>query len=61
MSLFLVLFLFAVPYGACSLNDSHCFGRLPGGLVEGDSELLAIDSAGNIYRYFSLLHLAKKN
>ena len=46
------LFLsFVVPYGACSPNDSHCFGRLPDGLVEADSELLAIDSAGNIYRY----------
>ena len=41
----------AVPYGACSASESYCFGRLPGALEEGDSELLAIDSAGTVYRF----------
>lgn len=40
-----------MPYGACDVNDSYCFGRLPGALEEEDTDLLAFDSGGNIYRY----------
>ena len=48
----MALLILVVPYGACTHTDSHCFGRLPGGLEERDSELLAIDSAGSMYRYY---------
>ena len=44
------LIINAVPYGACEANASYCFGRLPGALDEADTELLACDSGGNIYR-----------
>lgn len=40
-----------VPYEACQYNASYCFGRLPGGLRESDAELLAVDSAGTVYRW----------
>ncbi len=39
-----------VPHGACDVDASYCFGRLPGALNEADTELLAFDSAGTIYR-----------
>lgn len=38
-------------YGHCRRSDDYCFQRMPPGLVERDTELLAVDSAGNIYRW----------
>lgn len=37
-------------YGTCKESDVYCFGRLPLKLSEANSELLAVDSAGNVYR-----------
>lgn len=38
-------------YGTCRQADSYCFGRLPPPLIEADTEILAKDSSGNMYRW----------
>ena len=53
--LILCLCIYAVPYGACDVNASYCFGRLPGALEEADAELLAFDSGGNVYRLAKII------
>ena len=42
--------LFSAQFGCCDPAALHCFGRLPQYLSEDQSELLAVDSGGNIYR-----------
>lgn len=37
-------------YGECTTSD-YCFQRLPGWTKENKTEILAIDSAGTIYRW----------
>ena len=37
-------------YGACKINASYCFSRLPGFLDEDYTELLATDTYGSMYR-----------
>ena len=37
-------------YGSCDPKATYCFGRLPQQLSENGAELLAKDSAKNIYR-----------
>ena len=44
----------SAPFGHCDPASLHCFGRLPQHLIEDQSELLAVDSACNIYRYCRL-------
>ncbi|XP_038071752.1 uncharacterized protein LOC119740500 [Patiria miniata] len=38
-------------YGDCESSAPYCFSRLPGELQESSSEMLGIDSAGNVYRW----------
>ena len=42
--------VFSDNYGDCDVNSDYCFSRLPGFLQESNAEILAIDSAGTIYR-----------
>jgi len=37
----------AYDYGSCDKDNSYCFGRIPAYMFEDDTELLAVDSAGN--------------
>lgn len=39
------------PFGTCRKTDPFCFQRLPAELIEQDTELLAVDSAGTIYKW----------
>jgi len=39
------------PFGACQPNASHCFGRLPENLKQDSTLLLAVDGAGNAYKW----------
>lgn len=38
-------------YGTCSTFDVYCFQRLPRWLKENDTELLAVDSVGTVYKW----------
>ena len=38
-------------YGTCGPRDLHCFGRLPSWAKEDSTEILAVDSAGNEYKW----------
>ncbi|XP_046861704.1 uncharacterized protein LOC124454990 [Xenia sp. Carnegie-2017] len=38
-------------YGTCSPRDHYCFGRLPQWAQEDLTELLGVDSAGNVYKW----------
>lgn len=38
-------------FGHCRRTDDYCFQRMPPGLEERDTELLGVDSNGNIYRW----------
>ncbi|XP_014681621.1 PREDICTED: uncharacterized protein LOC106821367 [Priapulus caudatus] len=40
-----------VEYGSCKASDRFCFGRLPPRLLEAETEILAADSSGNMYRW----------
>ena len=37
----------AYDYGSCDKDNSYCFGKIPAYMFEDDTELLAVDSAGN--------------
>ena len=37
-------------FGLCNPAAHYCFGRLPQDLLEDETELLAVDSAGNKFR-----------
>ena len=39
------------PYGSCQELDIYCFQRLPKWLKESDTELLAVDSKGTVYKW----------
>ncbi|KAL9965839.1 hypothetical protein ACROYT_G029693 [Oculina patagonica] len=39
------------PYGTCKESDIYCFQRLPSWLKEKDTELLAVDSLGTVYKW----------
>ena len=39
------------PYGSCKEFDVYCFQRLPSWLKENDTELLAVDSLGTVYKW----------
>lgn len=39
------------PYGSCTEFDVYCFQRLPNWLKENDTELLAVDSLGTVYKW----------
>lgn len=39
------------PYGSCKGFDVYCFQRLPSWLKENDTELLAVDSLGTVYKW----------
>ena len=39
------------PYGSCKEFDVYCFQRLPLWLKENDTELLAVDSLGTVYKW----------
>ena len=38
-------------YGSCDLGDAACYGRLPYSLNKDNTEMLAMDSAGNVFKY----------
>ena len=48
--IYISMFFSSDNYGDCDVNSDYCFSRLPAFLQENDTEILARDSTGTVYR-----------